>query len=43
MEAEQAKVSEMAMAEEDMMVKEDYSSRAYRDKLIGQLMNTGGL
>jgi hypothetical protein len=43
MEAEQAKVSEMAMAEEDMMVKEDYSSRAYRDKLIQQLMDTGGL
>ena len=43
MEAEQAKVSEMAMAEEDMMVKEDYSSRAYRDKLIGQLMDTRGL
>ena len=43
MEAEQAKVSEMAMAEENRMAEEDYSSSAYRNKLIGQLMDSGGL
>jgi len=40
--AMEAEENQMAMAEKDMMVKEDYSSRAYRDKLIQQLMDTGG-
>ena len=40
--AMEAEENQMAMSEDEMMAKQDYSSRAYRDKLIQQLMDTGG-
>ena len=38
----QAMADEQMMSENEMMAGVDYSSRAFREKLIGQLMDTGG-
>ena len=40
---DQAMADEQMMSEDEMMAGVDYSSRAFREKLIGQLMDAGGL